>query len=454
MPRPFAIHAPGPAIALFLALPLAAQSAASGTQPPAAPARDTVPVPAAAAPAAAATPAPRPAAAASVSAGADGFGVRSADGAFSLRLRGGVQYDGRFFAEDTADAAINTFALRRVRADLQGTMYSLYDFRLYMDFASSQVELLDAYVDARFSPAVRVRAGKFKVPMGLERLQTPWNVLFPERGFPTALVPNRDAGVQLHGVLGGGALEYAAGVFNGTLDGGNQDVDAADGKDVVGRVFVQPFVRTEGPLRGLGLGVAASTGTQEGSNAAPLLPSFRTSGREIFARFRTDGTAPNTAVADGRRTRLAPQGYWYLGPVGVLGEYTISRQRVRRAEEAAELENTAWQVEAAFALTGEAESFRGIVPARAADPARGEWGAVELVARAHALQLDEDAFPLYADPVRSMRGATAYGAGVNWYLNRSVRMLLAWERTTFDPFGDTAERPAESSVIGRVQVVF
>ncbi|WP_420125251.1 OprO/OprP family phosphate-selective porin [Longimicrobium sp.] len=442
MPRPFALHVPGAVLALCLSLPLAAQ----GTAPAAAAARDSAPAPAAA---------PRPATPpATVTAGADGFGIRSADGAFSVRLRGGVQYDGRFFAEDTEEAAINTFAVRRARADLLGTLYSQYDFRLYMDFANSQVELLDAYLNARFSPAVQVRAGKFKVPMGLERLQTPWVVLFPERGFPTALVPNRDVGIQLHGVLGGGLLEYAAGVFNGTQDGGNQDVDASDSKDVVGRVFVQPFVKSAGPLRGLGLGVAASTGTQSGTLATPLLPTFRTSGREVFGRYRTDGTAPNTALADGRRTRIAPQGYWYAGPVGVLGEYTVSRQRIRRADDAEELENTAWQVEAAFALTGEAESFRGIAPAVPADPARGQWGAVELVARAHALELDEDAFPLYADPTRSMQAALAYGAGVNWYLNRNVRVLLAYERTDFDAASGTAERPAENSVIGRVQFAF
>jgi phosphate-selective porin OprO/OprP len=450
MPRPFVIHAPAAALAVCLSLPLAAQTTAPGPQPAAAPARDTVPA------SASATPAPaRPAAAAaSVTAGAEGFGLRSADGAFALRFRGGVQYDGRFFAEDTADVAINTFAMRRVRADFVGTLYSIYDFRLNVELANSQFELQDAYLEARFSPAVRVRAGKTKVPMGLERLQTPWVVLFPERGFPTALVPNRDVGVQVSGVVGGGLLEYAAGVYNGTLDGGNQDVDASDGKDVVGRVFFQPFVKTTGPLRGLGLGVAASTGSQAGTTAAPLLPSFRTPGREIFARFRTDGTAPNTALADGRRTRLAPQGYWYAGPVGVLAEYTVSQQEYRRADQAAELENRAWMVEAAFALTGENESFRGITPARPADPARGEWGAIELVARAHSLRLDEDAFPLYADPARSMQSATAYGAGVNWYLNRAVRFLMAWERTEFDAAADAIERPAENTLIGRVQVAF
>lgn len=451
MRRLFPLRVSAGAFALCLGLcpigPAAAQTTPAAPAPAQPPAPDSVP--------AAPAPAPRPPTPpATVTAGPEGFGLRSADGAFTLRLRGGVQYDGRFFADDTADAAVNTFALRRVRADFVGTLYSMYEFRLYTDFANSQVELLDVYLDARFSPAVRLRAGKFKVPMGLERLQSAWVVLFPERGYPTALVANRDAGIQVHGVVGNGVLEYAAGVFNGGVDGGNQDLDAGDGKDVVGRVFVQPFARAAGPLRGLGLGVAASTGAQEGSAAAPLLPSFRTSGREIFARYRSDGTAAGTAVADGPRTRLAPQGYWYAGPLGVMGEYTISRQRVRRGADEARLENSAWQVQAALALTGEAESYRGIAPARPADPARGEWGAVELIARAHALRLDEDAFPLYADPARSMRGATAYGVGANWYLNRAVRMLLSWERTTFDASGAAAERPAENAVVGRVQVVF
>jgi phosphate-selective porin OprO/OprP len=79
---------------------------------------------------------------------------------------------------------------------------------------------------------------------------------------------------------------------------------------------------------------------------------------------------------------------------------------------------------------------------------------VELVARAHQLTVDDDAFPLLADPARSMRSATSYGAGVNWYLNRAVRVLLSYEHTTFDPFGTATARPAENAVIGRMQVAF
>ena len=44
-------------------------------------------------------------------------------------------------------------------------------------------------------------AGKFKVPVGLERLESATDIRFIERGFPTSLVPNRDLGVHSAAML-------------------------------------------------------------------------------------------------------------------------------------------------------------------------------------------------------------------------------------------------------------
>jgi hypothetical protein len=41
--------------------------------------------------------------------------------------------------------------------------------------------------------------------------------------------------------------------------------------------------------------------------------------------------------ADGKRTRLAPQGYYYTGPLGLMGEYVVSRNEVTRTGVTAEL---------------------------------------------------------------------------------------------------------------------
>lgn len=393
---------------------------------------------------------------ATVVAGEEGFGLQTTDGAFALRFRGGAHYDGLFFLGEAADAAISTFQARRVRTDLVGTLYANYDFRVHVDFAGSRIELLDAYLEGRFSPALRVRAGKFKGPVGLERLQTPFTQPFPENAFPTSLVPNRDVGLQLSGALGGGVAEYALGVFNGVVDGSSEDVDGSDSKDVAARVFVHPFRKTSlGALQGLGLGVAATVGRQEGSVAAPSLPTFRTVGRQIFFRYRNTGTTDGTAIADGTRVRFAPQGYFYWKGLGVIGEYVQSRQRVALGGDAADLTHSAWEVTGSLALTGERASYRGIAaPRRPFNPGAGQWGAFELIARVHQLSIDPDAFPVFAQPTASAQRATAWAAGANWYLHRGIRVMLAYERTTTTAPEGGVERPAEQTLLTRFQVAF
>jgi hypothetical protein len=48
--------------------------------------------------------------------------------------------------------------------------------------------IFDAYWDGKFVPQFTVRAGKFKPPIGLERLQSATDIAFAERGLPTNLV--------------------------------------------------------------------------------------------------------------------------------------------------------------------------------------------------------------------------------------------------------------------------
>ncbi len=88
--------------------------------------------------------------------GRDGFSWKSADGDFVLRLRGYIQLDGRFFSEETP-AGTDTFLLRRVRPIFEGTVFKIFDFRVMPDFGQGTSVLFDGYVEARFSPALRLR---------------------------------------------------------------------------------------------------------------------------------------------------------------------------------------------------------------------------------------------------------------------------------------------------------
>lgn len=376
-----------------------------------------------------------------VAAGKDGFILKSADGAFQLKIRGYVQLDGRFYSGDDERPANDTFLLRRARPNIEGTLFKIFDFRLMPDFAQGQTVLFDGYLEGRFSPAFKVRAGKFKPPVGLERLQSATDTFFAERALPTALVPNRDVGIQVSGDLAGGGVNYAAGYFNGVPDGVNGgDVDVEDDKDLAARLF---FTR-----KGLGLGIGASKGSTAGTATAAGLPGYRTPGQQTFFSYGTG------VFADGDRTRLSPQGYLYVGQLGLLAEYVQSSQEVRRGTEAEELENEAWQVAASWVIAGGEPSFRGVNPKAVFDPAAHTWGAFELVARISSLDVDDEAFPLFANPASAASAADSIGLGLNWYLNRNLKVMLDYERTGFDGGAAGGDREDESVLFSRFQIAF
>ncbi|HYO58556.1 OprO/OprP family phosphate-selective porin [Archangium sp.] len=397
--------------------------------------------------------APQPAAPV-ISAGPEGFSLASADKQFQLKLRGYAQADGRLFTRGRERPGANAFLIRRARPLIEGTLFGLVDFRLLPDFAAGAPLLQDAYLDIHPVREVRLRAGKFKEPFGLERLQSATSLLFVERALPTNLVPNRDVGLQLHGEILGGVLTYAVGAFNGVPDGGSTDLNLDDNVDLVGRLFAHPFRRTGlRPLQGLGLGFAASRGSQHGTQQSTGEAPFRTAGQQVFFSYLTGATLADTVVADGEHIRLSPQGYYFWGPFGLLAEYVSSTHEVRRGPEQARLRSEAWQAAASFVLFGANASFEGVRPARPLKPSEGSWGAVELAARYSELRIDPEAFPRFADPDRSARVAKGWGAGANWYLSGNTRVSFQLERTTFEGGGaGGGDRTPELVLLNRFQV--
>lgn len=397
-----------------------------------------------------------------VSLGLNGLVVRSADTNFLMNLHGYVQADARFYLNEH-NPANDTFLLRRVRPILEGTVFDKFDYRLMLDFGSGNVSsssagnnalLDDAYLNARFWPEAQLQVGKFKSPVGLERLQSTAELLFLETGFATQLTPNYDLGVEIHNNLFNSPINYAVGVFNGASDAASTDADTTDeGKDVAGRLFFQPFLRSDyDALNKLGFGAGGSLGHHEGP-----LPSYKTPGQQTFFSYAS------SVSAGGDQYRIDPQFFYYWGPFGLLGEYILSSQKVRSSSSAktARFDNTAWQLEASYFLTGDNNSFRSTSrnsfrPAHPFTFGGDGWGAFEFVARVGQLSLDRAAFPTYASS-GSAREATSWGVGLNWYLNSNLRFYFDFESTRFEggsksPTALTARD--ERALLGRVQFSF
>jgi phosphate-selective porin OprO/OprP len=413
-----------------------------------------------------------------ISFGSDGFTMTTADGDFGIRFGCVLQVDSRTFFDDHGTVGNDGFLLRRARPVVGGTVFHDFDVLFVPDFGTGSnggnggtaptPQIFDAYLNYHPGVEFQLEAGKFKSPVGLEQLQADRDITFNERSLVTDLVPTRDLGVALHGELFGGIASYAAGIFNGSGDyrlSSNSDFE--DSKAFAGRVFLRPFRGISVPaLSGLGMGVGGSYEDLQATNTAGLpnttggtTPGYATAGQQQFFAYRPG------VVAQGLHWRLSPQGYWYVGPFGLLGEYAISNQRVTLTgaggQPAAHLNHTAWQVTGAWMLTGEDATYGPVAPHRPFNLREGGWGAFQLAGRYSELNIDHAAFPVFADPTSSASSAYEWSVGLNWYLNRNVRVDFSYSQTRFEGGGGAGSSPPatvtqkpEKVLFTRMQLAF
>lgn len=420
-------------------------------------------------------------------AGADGFRITSSDNKHQVRIRGAVQTDARFFSGGTwtgatassgngGTATVDKFELKQARIWLEGKFWDKLYFKIMPDFAASSNILPDGYLDYAYLPYASLSVGKQKTPISLERLQGDSDGMFLERAFPTYLASNRDVGVMLHGSFAkpGYKADYAGpvdfrnfisyqlGVFNGSGDDGspnNNSPDTDDPKEFAGRLWVHPFQHGGNSwLEGLGVGLA---GSWERPERQALKSQSTPIGRSTFLNYSSlRNTAQTALLADGAHYRLYPQAYWYAGPFGVMGEYALSAQEVVNSAGTPvrnQLNNTAWQVQLSYVLTGEDNTFQSVKPMRPFDPLAGSWGAFQVAGRFSEFHVDDKAF-IYLDSSKSARNATAWALGVNWFINQNARIMADYEQTYYDGGAGTAavvgNRPSENVFATRFQLAF
>ncbi len=372
---------------------------------------------------------------------------------FTFRIRPRIQIDGRWFADD--EDGNSEFTVRRLRPIFQGTAGPVA-WRFMPELAGT-VRVLDAWGDLSLGSHHYLRAGKFKQPVGLERLQSFSKTLFLERGLPSLLTPTRDIGVALYGSDPAERFNWTVGLFNGVLDdtdlSSNANLSGGD-FDVGARLEFTPWKSaTDSALAGLSFGLATSIGRENTSildSESDRRIRYRTSGRGTFFRYN-DGVR-----VDGDRIRINPFLSYYHGPFGLLAEYVQSSYELTRSDNAQTIDTDAWTLQMGWVLTGEKASFSGVRPSRPFKWGSGQIGAWELGLRAHALQVDDAAFAGDASTrlarSNAVQEAFAWGIALNWYLTDNLLIATNFEITDFSGLG--LNRPTEEVVITRFQVDF
>jgi phosphate-selective porin OprO/OprP len=400
-----------------------------------------------------------------VKAGDEGFSLSSPNHDYNIGFGGIIQGDGRFFTSGADKNVGSTFFLNRVRPIITGSVAKYYNFNITPDFGQGKVVLQDTYLNITYFDFASLRAGKFKAPLDLERLQSDRDLEFSERSEIQNLVPNRDTGFDLHGRLLDGRVFYDAALMNGVPNNtasDTTDIDNNDGKDFVGRIFATPFEIGENQwLKGLGFGFAGSYGDERGST----ISSYKTYGASTWFSYASGVTA------SGLRARLEPQAYYYVGPFGLMAEYAQDEHSLNRIgtigsgvfkkpiNRTDTFTDTGYFAQASYLLTGENASYGWVKPYHPFDPRNGSWGGWELAARISNVATDTRQFQLgFANPGTAAKTATEFAAGVNWYLTSNIKWQFDYANTFFDGGAGTIavpkDRPNESCFESQLQISF
>ena len=388
----------------------------------------------------------------------------------NIEVRGRLQLDWRRYDPDVNE---HTFDVRTVRFGLRGEITRHFDWEVErevdkfagVDDAIEKWRLgdwKDVYLNWSTFDAVRIKAGRFKMPFGLEQTIGVTDQDFAYRSLGSVkIAPARDTGVMAYGELLDGSLIYEAGVFDDDGDNGELEAErfAHEGQDledigpsIAARVVGEPFRRLPVPnrLKGAELGIAFTTSqVPEGLNS---LQGEEVWGYNFFERV----------YVNGRRRRLGLQLDWSPGPVGFRSEWMQSREQrlgqSNRNEDLSDFIGTAWYTSATWLVTGE-DKDSDVQPRRPLF--RGGVGAVEIGVRYDVLTFEsaDKSGPDFTNPRSAHLTPNTdrtLTLGVNWLANRWVKVIANALRQNFEDENRTPVPGTTSfwSALLRLQVVF
>lgn len=343
------------------------------------------------------------------------------------------------------------FQVRRARLDVRGSLEKIFGFRVMGEFegdnGTNVANLKEGWLEYNQFPSFRIKIGQFKEPYGLENLYGDLWLDFLERPSGENFIrPEQDLGLMFFGKLFNKRLEYGLGVFNGS---GTNVGETNDDKDVAGRLTYTPFAGSDQRwINQLTLGGSATFGKQTATldSTGPT-----TAGGTRYFAF-VNPTAGGDVSITSYRTRAGGDIEWFVGPYSFKGEYAFSRARAITfggINREWDLHGLSGQITAL--LTGETKSNqKAIQPQHPFNPKEGKWGALEVAARFEMVRSDQgliDAgFAAGTDDLWSTTG------GLNWYLNRHIRLSTNYIFTKFDDMvANAGAKNSEHALLTRFQ---
>lgn len=372
----------------------------------------------------------------------EGFKWETEDGEYTLNFHNETQLDTRIYTQAHLDP-VNQFGfyISRLRMIFNGRLTKPIEYNLSINKGMGSLDLLDAYFNFNYDPRFQFRIGRYRVPftydwfaLSNQFLPTPERSVFAiNHGY------NRNFAAMLHGELWEERVDYALAAANGPR---NSYYDTNASKDVLGYLNVRPFMEADQYpwLKHLNVGGSMTYGLQAQS---PLPVDFRTSANAT----ESEGTEESSATFLRLNDDVAEQGVrkmwelhfaYYYRQLTLMGAYdsgfndylqTTTDTKVR-------LPTRGYHVQFGYFLTGEEVERRTFVeplcPFDLREGKRG-YGAFELQARFDHFDVGDQVFTgNLADPGTWTNSVNTVDAGVNWYLNRYMKIYFDWQHAMYD----------------------
>lgn len=406
--------------------------------------------------------------------------ITSADGKFSVTLRGVMQIDAAAYDQrspgpiasdlrrsgpalgastsnvDLAHARElkNGDLFRRARIGIDGTAFGDWDYRLLFDFGGAGVEntgqVYETWLQYNGVKPLRIRVGAFSPSLGLDDQGSTNGMLFLERSTVASLARNLAGGDTRTAaqVFGYGDHWLAAGAVTGRMVGVINTGTAAavpqtfgDQLGLTGRLAGTPFygqdwlihlgVNGSYVARAANTGVTGATLVTGQSVSFSDTPEIRVDGTKLVNTGNIPAKHASTLGAEfaaQRRNLLLQAEYDRLG--------------VQRSDGFADPHFNGYYVEGAWLLTGEARRYNNQTAAFDGPPVahpfswgNGGWGAWELAVRYSDSDLNyQPGSPGTLQTGSSIRGGEEKNltAGVNWYWNSVARVMLDYQHVRIE----------------------
>jgi len=339
----------------------------------------------------------------------------SKDGSWSVHVRGRLMVDGGALGDDDDFYKNdNAVELRAARLGIEGNFLKGWKYLLEADFADSTVEVDDAYIEysGEFVEPAYVRVGQYKTPDSLEFLTSRRFITFMERA---AIIDAFELDRQIG--LGGGVGGENWGVDAGLFGQNASDVQDNEGYAVAGRGHYAFLYGPEDSGNAVHLGASAryrnlDNDTFDSEVQYRQRPFFHFTGTRSVDTGTVDDAEGDVWVG--------PEFAWVNGPFSLQSEFANTFLQRKNGQDDA---NNLWggYLSASYFLTGEHRNYdpeSGVFErVEVTNPLQeGGLGAWEVAARADYIDLNNE-------DVKAGE-QISYIAGVNWYANDYVRLML------------------------------